>query len=243
MMDRGIGVDTLETATSWSKIDALYVAVKDALDKAIRDTGPRDGAHGIVTCHISHSYPDGASLYFTYIFPRALDGEIAQWQAIKTAASDAIAANGGTISHHHGVGEDHLPWMAGEKGRARHRRAARGQDGARSQGRDESGKGSDRRFEPSLPAIAARSHAKCHALLPAHGEGDNVAPPFPALPSTASRSPPPRPLGFGYQSAPRPSGVCQTVQSGRSRGTSGVLAGVGRAPPSRRSSGGQPPAA
>ncbi len=116
MMDRGVGVDTLETATRWSNIETLYVAVKDALEKAIRETAPRDGAHGIVSCHISHSYPDGASLYFTYIFPRALEREIAQWQAIKTAASDAIAANGGTISHHHGVGDDHLPWMAGEKG-------------------------------------------------------------------------------------------------------------------------------
>ncbi len=116
MMDRGAGVDTLETATSWSRLEALYIAVRDALDKAMRETAPRDGAHGIVTCHISHSYPDGASLYFTYIFPRALEGEDAQWRAIKTAASDAILAHGGTISHHHGVGEDHLPWMAAEKG-------------------------------------------------------------------------------------------------------------------------------
>jgi alkyldihydroxyacetonephosphate synthase len=116
MMDRGVGVDTLETAARWSKIDALYTAVRDALDKAMREAAPRPGAHGIVLCHISHSYPDGASLYFTYIFPRSLGGEIAQWRAIKTAASDAIAANGGTISHHHGVGEDHLPWIAQEKG-------------------------------------------------------------------------------------------------------------------------------
>jgi alkyldihydroxyacetonephosphate synthase len=116
MMDRGVGVDTLETAASWSKIDALYGAVRAALEKAILETVPRPGARGVVTCHISHSYPDGASLYFTYIFPRALDGEIAQWRAIKTAASDAIVANGGTISHHHGVGEDHLPWIEKEKG-------------------------------------------------------------------------------------------------------------------------------
>ena len=116
MMDRGAGVDTLETATRWSNIETLYVAVKDALEKAIRDTAPRDGAHGIVSCHISHSYLDGASLYFTYIFPRALEREIAQWRDIKKAASDAIAAHGGTISHHHGVGEDHLPWMMAEKG-------------------------------------------------------------------------------------------------------------------------------
>lgn len=117
LMDRGVGVDTLETATNWSKLDRLHAATRAALEKAIRETAPRPGAHGIVMCHISHSYPDGASLYFTYIFPRALDGEIAQWEAIKRAATDAIVANGGTISHHHGVGEDHRPWMEREKGR------------------------------------------------------------------------------------------------------------------------------
>jgi alkyldihydroxyacetonephosphate synthase len=116
MLERGLGVDTLETATRWSNIDALYAAVRAALETAIRETAPRPGAGGIVMCHISHSYPDGASLYFTFIFPRALSADIAQWRAIKKAASDAIAANGGTISHHHGVGEDHLPWMVQEKG-------------------------------------------------------------------------------------------------------------------------------
>jgi len=116
IMDRGAGVDTLETATRWSNLNTLYVAVRDALNKAIRENAPRPGAHGIVMCHISHTYRDGASLYFTYVFPRILDGEVAQWRAIKKAASDAIAAHGGTISHHHGVGEDHLPWIGGEKG-------------------------------------------------------------------------------------------------------------------------------
>lgn len=116
LMDRGLGVDTLETATSWSKLDALYTAVKKALEDSIRETAPLPGARGIVGCHISHSYPDGASLYFTYIFPRALDADVAQWLTIKRAATDAIVANGGTISHHHGVGEDHLPWMVQEKG-------------------------------------------------------------------------------------------------------------------------------
>lgn len=116
MLDRGVGIDTLETATTWSNLATLYRAVQSALETAIGQTGPRAGARGIVMCHVSHSYPDGASLYFTFIFPRALDDEIAQWQAIKHAASQAIVANGGTISHHHGVGQDHLPWMAQEKG-------------------------------------------------------------------------------------------------------------------------------
>jgi alkyldihydroxyacetonephosphate synthase len=116
MMDRGIGVDTLETATRWPNVQNLYAVVKSALETAIASTVPRPFARGVVMCHISHSYIDGASLYFTYVFPRALNGEIEQWQAIKRAASDAIVANGGTISHHHGVGEDHLPWMVQEKG-------------------------------------------------------------------------------------------------------------------------------
>jgi alkyldihydroxyacetonephosphate synthase len=116
MMDRGLGVDTLETAANWPKLAVLYAAVRKALETAIAEHVPRPGARGVVMCHVSHFYPHGASLYFTYIFPRQLDNEIAQWRAIKTAASDAIVANGGTISHHHGVGEDHLPWMAHEKG-------------------------------------------------------------------------------------------------------------------------------
>ena len=116
MMDRGVGVDTLETAASWSKLGALHAASRAALESAIRQTAPREGAKGIVMCHVSHSYADGASLYFTAIFPRALGGEIAQWQAIKQAATEAILANGGTLSHHHGVGEDHASWLAREKG-------------------------------------------------------------------------------------------------------------------------------
>jgi alkyldihydroxyacetonephosphate synthase len=116
MMDRGLGVAALETAASWSKLGALYAATRAALEAAILKTVPREGARGIVMCHIGHSYADGASLHFTAIFPRALDGDIAQWKAIKQAASEAITANGGTISHHHGIGEDHLPWIAQEKG-------------------------------------------------------------------------------------------------------------------------------
>jgi alkyldihydroxyacetonephosphate synthase len=115
MLDRGVGVDTLETAASWTRLPMLYAAVRSAIEDAIGETVPHPSAHGIVMCHISHSYPDGASLYFTYIFPRALDGELTQWQKIKNAASEAIIAHGGTISHHHGVGEDHLPWITAEK--------------------------------------------------------------------------------------------------------------------------------
>ncbi|HEX3755874.1 MAG TPA: FAD-binding oxidoreductase [Rhizomicrobium sp.] len=116
LLDQGAGIDTLETAASWSKLPALYAAVRAALDAAMRCNAPREDAQGIVLCHISHAYADGASLYFTFLFPRKLDAEIEQWRAIKRAASDALLAAGGTISHHHGVGEDHLAWMEREKG-------------------------------------------------------------------------------------------------------------------------------
>ena len=66
--------------------------------------------------HVSHSYADGASLYFTYAFLRDLTDPITQWMAVKTAATEAILESGGTISHHHGVGTDHLPWVNEEKG-------------------------------------------------------------------------------------------------------------------------------
>lgn len=116
LLDRGVGVETFETSANWTKLQTVYAAARAALDEAIRQTVPRDGARGVVMCHISHSYSDGASLYFTCVFPRALESDIAQWQTIKKAVTQAIVSNGGTVSHHHGVGQDHLPWIASEKG-------------------------------------------------------------------------------------------------------------------------------
>jgi alkyldihydroxyacetonephosphate synthase len=66
--------------------------------------------------HISHSYLDGASLYFTFIFLRDAAREVEQWKSVKDAASRAIVKHGGTISHHHGVGTDHAPYLDVEKG-------------------------------------------------------------------------------------------------------------------------------
>lgn len=116
MMDRGLGVETLETSTRWSNIANLHDTVVEAISNAIAANVPEQNARGIVMAHVSHSYPDGASLYFTFVFPRQLDREVEQWQAIKRAASDTIEMNGGTISHHHGVGADHVPWLGEEKG-------------------------------------------------------------------------------------------------------------------------------
>lgn len=116
MLDHGIGIDTLETSTRWSNIAALREATVKAIEGAISANLPEPGARGIVMAHVSHSYPDGASLYFTFVFPRQIEREIEQWHTIKRAASDALLENKGTISHHHGVGMDHVQWVAEEKG-------------------------------------------------------------------------------------------------------------------------------
>jgi alkyldihydroxyacetonephosphate synthase len=112
LLDRGVMVETLETATTWSGLDRLYRAVGDALRQALGDRG----AQPLVMCHVSHLYPSGASLYFTFFARQERGNELDQWRAAKTAASDAIVANGGTITHHHAIGRDHLPWVRAEIG-------------------------------------------------------------------------------------------------------------------------------
>jgi alkyldihydroxyacetonephosphate synthase len=110
LLDRGVLVETLETATTWSALEQLHTAVRAALDGALAATPP------VVGCHVSHLYPDGASLYFTVLARADEDDPAVQWRAAKRAASDAIRAAGGTITHHHAVGRDHRPWMEGEDG-------------------------------------------------------------------------------------------------------------------------------
>lgn len=106
----GIMVDTLETATTWSNIIALYGRIREAIIKAIEETG----SPAYVMCHISHCYPEGASLYYTFLGRQQWGREIEQWWHVKRAATEAIVAGGGTLSHHHSVGLDHKPWLEKE---------------------------------------------------------------------------------------------------------------------------------
>jgi len=111
LLAAGALCETLETATDWSNVPALKAAVADALTAALAESG----TPALVLCHISHVYATGASLYFTVVAGQR-GNPIEQWRAAKTAACDAIVANGGTITHHHAVGADHRPWMRDEVG-------------------------------------------------------------------------------------------------------------------------------
>jgi alkyldihydroxyacetonephosphate synthase len=110
LLDRGVLVETLETATTWTALAGLHGAVRGALERALRATPP------VVGCHVSHLYPDGASLYFTVMARQDPDDPAGQWGAAKRAAGDAIAASGATITHHHAIGRDHTAWLEAEHG-------------------------------------------------------------------------------------------------------------------------------
>ena len=112
LLDLGYLIETLETAHTWSRVDDLYRAVGGALRSALE----AQGTPGIVMCHLSHAYRDGASLYFTFAARARRGEEIEQWRAVKTAACEAIVATRGTITHHHAVGRDHAPYMGAEVG-------------------------------------------------------------------------------------------------------------------------------
>ncbi|CAN5365869.1 FAD-binding oxidoreductase [soil metagenome] len=112
LMDRGVMVETLETAATWGDHRRVYDAVQRALTEALHG----HGTPPLVLCHVSHLYDSGCSLYFTWIARQHEGHEMTQWQDAKSAASRAIVDAGGTITHHHAVGTDHLPYMQDEVG-------------------------------------------------------------------------------------------------------------------------------
>ncbi len=111
LLDAGVLCETLETATTWNRLAELKTQVSTALTESLS----AQGTPALVMCHISHTYPTGASLYFTVV-AKLLDDPIAQWQTAKQAAGDAIIAAGATITHHHAVGADHRRWLPDEIG-------------------------------------------------------------------------------------------------------------------------------
>ena len=115
LWEKGIMVDTFETATNWNNIDAQMQQMQEAVQNALAD----EGENVMAFTHISHVYKQGASLYSTYFFRAAQDhtSTLSRWQKIKHAASSSLANGTATISHQHGVGRDHAPYLAAEKGK------------------------------------------------------------------------------------------------------------------------------
>jgi alkyldihydroxyacetonephosphate synthase len=105
-LDHGGAADVSETSAPWSKLLPLYNGVYAAANRAFE----KIGVQGLIMAHLSHSYHTGACLYFTFAFEHG-DLPLEQYDVVKKAIQDAFIAEGGTVSHHHGVGLEHAPWM------------------------------------------------------------------------------------------------------------------------------------
>jgi alkyldihydroxyacetonephosphate synthase len=112
LLTHGVMVETLETATQWSNVARVHREVGGAIARALEG----GGTPGLVMCHVSHVYESGCSLYFTFLARQREGEEVEQWREVKQAACEAIVANEATITHHHAVGIDHVPWMTNEVG-------------------------------------------------------------------------------------------------------------------------------
>ncbi|MBV9569307.1 MAG: FAD-binding oxidoreductase [Hyphomicrobiales bacterium] len=99
--------DTFETSITWERFESFHDEVKTATERAIREA---TGVEGEVTCRFTHAYPDGPAPYFSFHALGRHGALLEQWRAIKEAASNALIAAGGTITHHHAVGRDHRRW-------------------------------------------------------------------------------------------------------------------------------------
>ncbi|MDQ1307039.1 MAG: alkyldihydroxyacetonephosphate synthase [Actinomycetota bacterium] len=112
LLGYGIISETFETAVTWDRFEALHAAVTTAVTSAL---AAERLAPATVSCRFTHVYPDGVAPYFT-VLARGTHGDLdRQWWTVKQAASEAIMAAGGTITHHHGVGRDHVPWYRQER--------------------------------------------------------------------------------------------------------------------------------
>lgn len=108
LLDRGAVGDVSETAAPWERLGEVYHRAIKAANRAFDEIGVK----GYIMCHLSHSYHSGACLYFTFGFPPNPDGDfLTQYDVVKTAIQQAFIDGGGTLSHHHGVGTDHSPWL------------------------------------------------------------------------------------------------------------------------------------
>ncbi|QDG52846.1 FAD-binding oxidoreductase [Persicimonas caeni] len=110
MVSLGVIADTFETACTWDRFDTLHRRIITD----VRDAMKRVCGAGFISCRFTHVYPDGPAPYYTFLAPAKVGSELEQWDEIKSAAAEAIADVGATITHHHAVGRTHKPWYKRE---------------------------------------------------------------------------------------------------------------------------------
>src|SRR5215216_1078273 len=106
----GLLSDTFETAITWDRFADFHAEVMETARQAVGAASPEGKGTPRISCRFTHVYPDGPVPYYTVLAPARRGDEVAQWDEIKAAVSDAVIEAGGTITHHHAVGRDHRPW-------------------------------------------------------------------------------------------------------------------------------------
>jgi alkyldihydroxyacetonephosphate synthase len=106
LVSAGVIAETFETSITWDRFEEFHASVTSATEDAVREICGK----GRVGWRFTHVYPDGPAPYYTILAQAKRGSELEQWDEIKAAASEALIAAGGTITHHHAVGRDHRPW-------------------------------------------------------------------------------------------------------------------------------------
>jgi alkyldihydroxyacetonephosphate synthase len=104
LVGRGYVVDTMEVAGRWRDLPAIY-------EQTIRALQEVDGTL-VASAHQSHSYPDGACLYFTFVGQPPAEAREGYYRAAWDAGTRAVLHHGGALSHHHGVGLNRARFMS-----------------------------------------------------------------------------------------------------------------------------------
>ena len=100
---KGFVVDTMEVAANWGHLDSLVEAVESAMM-----TVPHARA---ATCHLSHSYIEGACVYFTFAATPPAEEFESTYLAMWDAGQRAALKSGANLSHHHGIGYSRSQYM------------------------------------------------------------------------------------------------------------------------------------
>lgn len=113
-LDHGLWSDVLETCTDYANALSLHKEVKEA----VHGVWQRQGRRGWIGCHIAHQYKTGTCLYFTMAGEQIDERDIGErFLPLKIAATEAILKNKGALTHHHGIGYEHVPWVEKVNGR------------------------------------------------------------------------------------------------------------------------------
>jgi alkyldihydroxyacetonephosphate synthase len=113
LWEAGYAADTVETCVMWPQATPVMRAIEQAARDAL--AAEQERVHAFT--HLSHVYRQGCSIYSTFVYRSAPSPEqnMERWRRLKSRVSEAIVAHGGTISHQHGVGVDHAPYLPAEK--------------------------------------------------------------------------------------------------------------------------------